>query len=216
MIGDKPLDVGQLFGELANQLRSNALLAISAVVVMAIASLAIETYVQAGSMILEGFVNLIAQYYVSRFALSAAGLLPADAPGRFGSYWGMNIITNIAIVVGTLLLTLPGVYLGARWFIATPIILAEDKTAGEGMSDSWEIMQPSVWSLVGAILVLGVIGFGAAFVPFFLYGDQPIPLSVQAFSSLCLSATSVLGWLMAVGAYRLVARPERSLEEVFA
>ena len=216
MIGEKSVDVGQLFGELANQLRRNVAVAIGAVGAMTAASLAIETYAQSSAMFVEGFVSLIAQYYVTRFALSAADLLPPDAPGRFGSFWGMNIITNICIVLGCVLFVLPGAYLAARWFVAGPIILAEDKTAGEGMSESWEIMRESVWRLVGALLVLFVFGFGAAFLPFFFYPENAVPMAVQALSSLCLSATSVLGWLMAVGAYGLVAGRERSLEEVFA
>jgi len=171
VIGDKPLEVGQLFGQLAVQLRGNAVPAIAAVAALTAVSLAIEAYAPAVSIFVEGFASLIAQYYVTRFALSAADLVPPDPPARFVSFWGMNIITNIAITLGCLLLVLPGAYLAARWFVAGPIILAEDKTAGEGMSESWELMRPSAWPVVGAILLLFLVGFGAGLLPFFHYGE---------------------------------------------
>lgn len=216
VIGERSLDVSQLFGELANQLRHNVVLTIGVIGATTAITLAAEAYVPAASMFVDGAASLIAQYFVTRLALASAGLLPADAPGRFGSYWGMNIITNICIALGCLLLILPGLYLAARWFVASPVIIAEDRTAGEGMSESSELVRQSVWHVMGAILVLSAVGFGAALLPFFFYVESAAPLTVRAASAACLNGTSVLGWLMAVGFYRLVGRPEQSLEEVFA
>jgi len=72
VIGYRPLDVSQLFAELANQLRANALLAIAAVATLTAASVAIETYAPAASVFVEGFLSLVVQYFVTRFGLAAA------------------------------------------------------------------------------------------------------------------------------------------------
>lgn len=213
------LEVGQLFSELGNQLRQNSAVAGIAIIGLVGINLALDQASSNGSgaFALSGFLSLIAQYYVTRAALTRGGMMAEGAKGRFGSFWGMNILTGICILVGCLLLIIPGVYLAARWFIAGPAILAGDRTAGEGMRESWETMRESAWQVVGTLLVLFVVGWGAGFLILFLFpGDAEPTLTVAAISYLCMFTTSVAGWLMAVGAYRLLTGSHRSLEEVFA
>jgi hypothetical protein len=212
------VDVGEMFGALGEQVRGNALTIILAVAGLTAANLALDQLSKDGSgtFFLSGLTALGAQYYVTRAALDRAGFLPEGRPGRFGSFWGMNILTGLAILVGCILLVLPGLYLLARWLIAAPVILAEDKTAGEGMRESWEMMGGSAWQAVGAVLVLYVCGFALALGPLLLFEVDSTPMAVQVVSYIVLFGTTVSGWLMAVGVYAMVAQRHRSLEEVFA
>ncbi|MEO5773203.1 MAG: glycerophosphoryl diester phosphodiesterase membrane domain-containing protein [Sphingomicrobium sp.] len=210
------LKAGQVLGAMiVETTRNMAVAAVAVAGLTAIDLVSVQLSIQ-GSMIISGMASLTSQYFVTRFALDRAGLLPAGFTGRFGSFWGMNIVTNLATVLGLLLLIVPGLYLAARWFIAAPSILAEDRTAGEGMGESWERMKGSVWHVLAAILVLYLSGFGLAMAPQFFVAEDNLPMALQIFSSFASSVTIVLGWLMAVGAYRLTVQPEESLAEIFA
>jgi hypothetical protein len=210
------LDVGRLFGALVEQVRQNMLTLVGWTVALTASNLALDQFSKSGSFAGAGFMSLIAQYLVTRSALRRSGLLAGEGANRFGSFWGMNIITGLTILLGSVLLIIPGLYLAARWFIAGPAILAEDMTAGEGMRESWEMMKPSAWHVVGAVLLLYGCGYGLGILPLFFFPADDAPLGIEAISYLALSATSVLGWLMAVGTYQLVSHRNPSLAEVFA
>jgi uncharacterized membrane protein YfcA len=202
---------------MGEEVQCNAILLVAATLGQVAGNLAIDQLMaESGSFALSGLMSLIAQYLVTRFALDRAGLLPEGAPSRFGSLWGLNIVAGLASLVGLLLLILPGVYLNARWLMAAPIIIADDKAMSEGMSESWERTRDSAWPIVGALLALYGCGFGLGMVPFFLSGEENPPTEYAAAGYLFFALTSTLGWLMAVGAYRLMSSRTQSLEEIFA
>src|SRR4051794_28799110 len=168
------IETGQLFAGLLGEARDNVPLALVAIAAVAAGNYAIDQ-APTGSFAASGFLSLIAQYFVTRFALGRAGLLPDNA-GRFGSFWGMCIVTGIAIALGFVLFIIPGLYLAARWFIAAPAILAGDKSVGDGMSESWEVLKDSVWHIVGASALLYGCGFAIGLAPLFFFPEDNIPL----------------------------------------
>ena len=217
MGSEQPLDVGRLFGALAGQVRQNVLAIVVALVVLVSGNLAMDQWLPLQSTFAAGgLLTLVVQYFLARSALVRSDLLAPDADHRFLSFWGMSILTGLATIVGFVFLILPGLYLNARWLIAGPIILGEDKTAGEGMGESWESMKTSVWPVVGATLLLYVIAFGVGMTPTIYYGEEEVPLAIEAVGYLFVYLASVFGWLMAVGAYALIREPTASLEEIFA
>jgi Membrane domain of glycerophosphoryl diester phosphodiesterase len=216
MDGERGLDVGELFGALGEQVRANPVITVLAIVCLTIGNLALDQASKSGSFAAAGIMSLVGQYYVTRSALNRSGLLPDGFRGKFGSFWGMNIITGVLILLGCVLLIVPGLFLAARWFVAGPTILAEEKSAGEGMSESWELMKDSTWHVVGALLVLYAVGIGLGVVPDLFFPSDHVPLAAQAVSYLFIFTASVLSWLMSVGAYQLVARRNQTLAEVFA
>ena len=213
---DGRLDTSQLFTALREQVRNNLASFLATIVCLVLAQLLSDNYMRTSSFFFSAMISLFAQYYMTRTALMRAGVMIDGVGNKFFSFWGMNIISGLLILFGFVLLIIPGLYLAARWFVAGPALIAEDKTATEGMSESWELLQPSVWHVVGALVVLYGCGFGLGALPFFLVPEESAPLSIQAISALCITTASVLGWLMAVGIYTVVAHPERTLEEVFA
>ena len=213
---DGRLDTSQLFTALREQVRNNFAGFLTAVVCLVLAQLFADNYMQRSSFFFSSMISLFAQYYITRTALMRAGVMIDGVGNKFFSFWGMSIISGLLILLGCVLLIIPGVYLAARWFVAGPALIAEDKTATEGMTESWELLQPSVWHVAGALVVLYGCGFGLGALPFFLVPEESAPLSIQAISALFMTTTSVLGWLMSVGIYTAVAHPERTLEEVFA
>jgi len=210
------LKTGQLFAALREEAQRNAAVLLGTIVALVASQLVIDTYMKSASLATSGIINLLLQYYVTRSALDRSGLLPQDIGNKFFSYWGMCIMSTIAIMIGCFLLIVPGAYLAARWFVAGPALLAEDRNAGEGLSESWELTRPSAWNITGAMFLLYGGGFLLAMLPILFNPDQAETLPVQALSSFLMSTTIALGWLMAVGTYKLISRPEQALEEVFA
>src|SRR3954453_12780051 len=106
-----------MFGALVEQVRRNPLVIILAVAGLTAANLGLDQLAEngPGNFFPSGLMSLAAQYYVTRAALGRAGLPPERGASRFGSFWGMNILTGLAILVGCILLVLPGLYLLARW-----------------------------------------------------------------------------------------------------
>jgi hypothetical protein len=211
------LDVGQLFGALGEETRRSAIVVVVTVAALTIVDVALDRAMpDRGSFAISGFASMVGQYLLTRTALTRSNMLSEGAPSRFGSFWGMCIGTGLLALFGFILLILPGLYLLARWFVAGPAIIAEDKTAGEGMSTSWELTRDTAWPIVGALLIVYACGFGAGILPLFFFSEKALPLSVQVLSSGVINAAVVLAWLMAIGTYRLIAGGHRSLEEVFA
>jgi hypothetical protein len=210
------LDIGQMFAVLGDEIRENAAAAGMSVLILIGGNLALDRLGQSASVALSGFLSLGVQLYVTRSALARAGLLQDPSKGRLWSFWGMNIIAAIAILAGCVLFIVPGVFLGARWFVAGPAIIAENLSASEGMRESWKITKRSTWHIVGAILMLFGCGYTAGLGPLFFYSADGAPLFVTAFSYFFVFSTSVCCSLMSVGAYRLLSRSDQALAEVFA
>jgi hypothetical protein len=215
-VEDTRVDVGKLFGVLAEQLRQNGLVAAIAVMILVAGNLALDGLGATSSMAPAGFLSLAVQLHVTRSALSRAGQLSTQSKSKFLSFWGMNIVTSIAILLGCLLLLIPGLYLAARWSVAGPAIIAEDLSAGGGMRVSWERTRATAWHLAGAFLIVFGGAFVAAMVPSFLYSENRAPVVVQIISYLFIFGGTVCGWLMAVGAYGLLSGRQESLAQVFA
>jgi hypothetical protein len=211
------LDVGQLIGAMGEEVQRNIAAIGIAVVVLIVGNLAMDRWLPGtSSFTAAGILSLAVQYGLTRHALDRAGLLPEGAPSRFGSLWGMSIVTGLLCLFGFILLILPGVYMVARWMLAAPIILAEDKSMSEGMSESWANTKESVWSIVGALLIIFIAGYGIGMTLLFVSPTEEPPTEIMAVSYFFLFLASTLGWLMAVGAYRLMVNRAQSLEEIFA
>jgi hypothetical protein len=210
------LNAGQMFAALREEVKKNAAILLGAIVLLVVSQLLVDSYVKSASLAVSGMINLLIQFAVTRSALDRSGMLPQDAGKKFFSFWGMNILSNIAILVGCMLLILPGLYLAARWLIAGPALIVEDRSAGEGLRESWERTRSSVWSAMGALLLLYGCGFFLALLPFLFFPAMSETLPLQALSGFFSSTTIALGWLMGVGTYKLISRPQQALEEVFA
>ena len=60
-------------------------------------------------------------------------------PGsRFGGVFLVSLLGNLGIVLGLLFFIVPGIYLFARWSLAIPVLIEEDRGPGEALRTSWE------------------------------------------------------------------------------
>jgi hypothetical protein len=210
------LDVGELFVELGNQLRQNAKAALVALALLVGGNLLIDQMGSKSSFTAAGILSLAVQLYVMRAALEKAGLLQDNSKPRLGAFWWMGLISTLAIMIGCVLLILPGLYLAARWFVSGPILIAENKSAVESLRESWRLTGGSAWQLVGATLVLFGGGLAVAVVPIMVLPQSAQGASLNAAVYVVTFGAYVCGWLMEVGAYGMIANKHGALAEVFA
>lgn len=161
----------------------------------------------------------MAQYVVIRRTLERADLLdPGDKP-RFDTFWGMNLPSGLAILLGCIVLIVPGVYLAARWMAAGPILLTEEATIGEALGRSWAMIRGSMGLSVGILLVVFLpaclpacllgAGIGALLVP-----RQPLSSAIRYTG---MFAAFMISWYAAVAIYILLAPPQHTeFAEIFA
>lgn len=70
----------------------------------------------------------------------------------------LQVFMTILIVVGLLLLIIPGVILMWRFFLAPYILIDKDKPIAEALHESWRMTKGHAWAIYSVIIVLLVLG----------------------------------------------------------
>jgi hypothetical protein len=160
--------------------------------------------------------SMLAQFIVMRAALDRMGLVQRS--GRaVGAYIGASILINIGVLLGLVLLIIPGVVLTLRWSIALPILLAEDQDASGSLSESWartrgHALQILLAYLVPlAALVCAILAYATADPE-----TAQVSMTASAIGNALMSLFSVMTWLLSVALYAAVTGAHEPLEEIFA
>lgn len=209
-------NAGYLLGETAHLLRVNAGLALAALGVMTVLAIVADLYPDfAGPAGLGSIIaTLVLQYEISSAMLIHYGLLDArPARRRLLALLGLNFLSGIGVLLGLILLIVPGIYLLVRWSAAVPALIAEDADISESLSRSAEAVEGRFWHVFGAILVVwtplvaGVLAAGLA--------PENQRLIASLVLNLPINLSLIAGWHLAVAIYA-GRQNGRRLAEVFA
>ncbi len=167
---------------------------------------------------------MVVQYYVIRRLVDQNELRSADRLGGFVAFFIAGLLTGLAMILGLVLLILPGIYLNARWTLVDAVVVAENRSATDAMGRSWEATKGNVLPIILAGLVISipaVIGIVLLFaVAAGTQGDinQSVNLGLSAAINVMLYASQVVGWYFGVALYQmLLGEPAKAqLGEVFA
>jgi hypothetical protein len=211
---DKVLSVGVIYAQTRTVVAANLTSLIVTVIILTGVNVLADLVPNGNGLpALTGFASLIAQYSFFRRSLDTAGY---GKTGGFGSFWWMNIISMLALIVAVLGLVLPAFYLAARWAIAAPLLMTHEFRATEALGESWRLTRASAWPLLGFFLLLFVpvvlLAGGAAVI----LGDTEETLSGAIAYPFVFAATA-LSWCVQLAAFHLLTPDDMSeLEEVFA
>src|SRR5262249_55324919 len=75
-----------------------------------------------------------------------------------------GVLAAIAIVVGLILIIIPGLYLLTIWSLIIPVIVLEKRSALESFGRSRELVRGHGWTVFGVIVVTFAINVAAAIV----------------------------------------------------
>ena len=149
----------------------------------------IGTIVQLLGLVLGLLVGGVAYVYVDyEFREGAIEFSEAvnEVTGQLVSLIGVFIIYSIAVIIGLILFIIPGIYLGARLFLAFPACVLDKHSAFDSISVSWDVAGGNVLKLIGIFLLslvplilVGLLGAGTAGVesfgnPFYLLVIAPV------------------------------------------
>jgi hypothetical protein len=108
---------------------------------------------------------------------------------RVGAIVVAGILAGIAILIGFLLLIVPGLLLLTWWIVIIPVIVLENASAAEAFGRSRELVRGHGWNVLGVILLTILILIVASFV----IGLVLLPLDdwLQSFISDIVSGTLI-------------------------
>ena len=159
------------------------------------------------------FSGVAGYYLMIRFlhqrgrpAQGAAGILP---------YIGMTIISTIAVVLGLILLLIPGIYIWVRWSASTGFLISGGASITDSLSASWRATKGSGWPifLVTLVLVIGLLAMGGALGAVTLITSETVTLVLSGFAE---AGASALMSALAIAIYLLVSTDQSSVEDIFS
>ncbi len=126
-----------------------------------------------GAFWLQGaLVEAINDVRDGRADLSLGETFGRVAP-RLGSIIGVSILAGLGILIGLILLVVPGLYLMTIWSMVIPAVVLERKGVFEAFGRSRELVRGNGWPVFGVIIttillliVVGIIlGIALSFLP---------------------------------------------------
>jgi hypothetical protein len=123
--------------------------------------------------VLAGIISLIALFWLQAALVKAIddvrdgradlslGDTFAQAGEKLGSVAVASILAVLGILIGLILLIVPGLVLLTWWALIIPVIVLEHRSAGEAFGRSRELVRGHAWGVFGVIvlMVLLLIGF---------------------------------------------------------
>ena len=177
-----------------------------------------------GGFGVEAILAFVADYVLLRHLLAAEGM----AGNRFFgsglvSFFGAGLLGALGMIVGFIFLVIPGLILMARWSISSGLVIAEDSTASESLSRSWDLTRASQWSIVGVyfvgglvlITILGAVGGGLAFyeAP---TDEAALPIGLSFGVNLAAQEISALGTAVALFLTKRLTGATGQLDSIFS
>jgi|GEM_PF-987553 len=151
---------------------------------------------------------LVVQYYLIRHLIDRQGLRSADRLGGFGSFFVVGVITGLAILLGCLLLILPGLYLGARLAMVDAAVVGENRGFSDAMRRSWDASEGNVLSIALAVLTISVpmiLGLALLFAVGVSADDVAVnTLGFSVVFNVLLYASQICFWYLGVALYELL------------
>ena len=171
-------------------------------------------------------VGVFVQYLVLERLLSDRIEVDNRTSGRrYGAMFGSQFIGGLGIILGCLLLVIPGLILLAGWSTSSSMVVAERQSSVEALKESWRATSGSRLTLtlvygVGIVIAIALfaVSIGASnFLPKLggVYGEDQQGLPAIIVLNVCTSAISMANYTLGAAVYRLVRPTTAGLDQVF-
>jgi hypothetical protein len=212
---DSRFSAASLLRQTFGLMRGNAILVLVALATMAALGIAYDLGVGGEALYLPlTILNLVMQYWLTVTLLDRLGLRVAHRP-RFPAFVLLGIITTLGIILGLILLIVPGIVLAVRWSAATPAVIAREDRVFDAIAYSWRETDGGFWPIfvthlvVYAPLAVAMLGLAA------IEASGSILLPATILVELALNGSLIAGWHAGVAIYA-ATEPQLAVTEVFA
>ncbi len=158
--------------------------------------------------------TVIGLYWLSKTYLASRNRIVNDE-NRFWPYVGLSILSAIGLVVGFLLLIVPGIILMVRWTAASGYLLSGREGVVDSLRASWEVTRGNAMTifLAGlAMLIVLIIVLGIITSVFTVIS----PVAGGVVSALMEALVNTITPAFGIAAYVLLQDEADQLEEVFS
>lgn len=213
---EEDFSLGALLSKTMALARSNAVATFVAFAALVAVGTAFD-YLRPDSLITPAtLVQLIAQFVLTRIALDRLGLIQRQGAAVF-AFIGLAIVSGIALMIGFILLIVPGVFMAIRWSASVPILLAEQQTIGASLSESRDRTEGRMLPIFLAMMVCALPLLAVFMIEVVNTGSMPVGPLVRALTeNIALAAQQIAYIYLAVAIYLGVTDHGETLEDVFA
>jgi len=195
-------------------LRVNFLRVAVAFVAMTAVGTAADVQAGSGLFFLANVVVLVMQYWLTATLLDDLGLR-LSGKARFPAFFVLGLVTGLGILVGLVLLIVPGIVLIVRWSIAVPAVISGEQGTMDSVAYSWRQTEGKYWSILATFLVLYAPGLAVAVGSYAFPSPPSFILPATIISELAMNAAFIAGWHGAIAIY-VETRRGTGVSEVFA
>jgi hypothetical protein len=149
-----------------------------------------------------GVAGLVPQILLIERALWRLGLMQADyekRPSFLARAFGQSFIAGVAIILGLVVLVIPGLVLLVRWSISLPVMIARNEGITHSLSSSWQLTADRFWLCLFSILLVWVplVGLSVA-----IFLSAPFPALLESVVTETLLSIAILSsWFVSVALY---------------
>lgn len=163
--------------------------------------------------LLKMVVGIVAGYLLLDVMVRKTGLLSRKGEDAFMAFFGLSLLSGLAVFVGFILLVIPGLFLIARWSIAQPLVVARGDGVMRALGESWERTRGNEFQILIAMLALLVLFIAVAIAGTALFEKTDlIGIAVTQAGSSAMSAVSLA---MGVALYGLIVGAPQGLAATF-
>lgn len=163
-------------------------------------------------------VSFVVAIVLTKRSLDVLGLRNRSSAAG-GAFFGLCIISNIAIVVGLILLIVPGLFLAARWSASGAILFAEEGTVSDSLKRSWDMTKGHVGAVVLAqlaLIAIVAIPLAAAIVSLIFAGIEETSVTMLVVQNLGVSLWQIMSIFLGVAIFHRLRDGAEDLQAVFA
>lgn len=164
--------------------------------------------------LVSAVVSVVAGYWLLTRFLAARGRLQ-EGGWRFWTYLGMSILSVLGVVLGLILLIVPGVILMIRWSAASGFVIGRREGVIDALGESWRATKGHSWAIFFAAILMflavivagGVVGGIAG-----VLGQLPVGIA----SAFVEAAAGAVFMAFGIAIFCLVQDDTGQLAETFA
>ncbi len=159
-------------------------------------------------------LSIIAAYFLLAKLLETRGRL-GEGGTRVWAYVGLTLLSAIGIIIGFVLVIIPGIILLVRWSASSGYLIGGKKGIVESLSASWDATSGHSWAIffAGLVLIILLVLFGGVIggVAGVAGGMQ----TVGVVSSIAEAVGNAMSLCFGIAVYTLVQTDDQDIGQIF-
>ena len=152
--------------------------------------------------IVKAVIGVVAAYFLLESMVRRTGIRTRGEDDVFLGYLGLSVLYSLGVMLGFILLIIPGLLVMARWSLAQPMLVARGDGVMKALGNSWEQTRGNEFSIIIAALALIAVPIAIIIAAGSMFEREDIVGIV--ITQLASSATTVVSLSIGVALYGLL------------